>query len=92
MQRTLAETDPDIARAIQNETTRQAEGLELIASENFVSNAILEAAGSILTNKYADMFACAPECGCTLAWSALNSAVARSMASDSMTSTNSQPP
>ena len=54
MQRTLAETDPDIARAIQNETTRQAEGLELIASENFVSNAILEAAGSILTNKYAE--------------------------------------
>src|SRR6188474_2557583 len=54
MQRTLAETDPEIARAIQHETTRQAEGLELIASENFVSNAILEAAGSILTNKYAE--------------------------------------
>ena len=54
MQRTLAETDPDIARAIQNETTRQAEGLELIASENFVSSAILEAAGSVLTNKYAE--------------------------------------
>ena len=54
MQRTLAETDPDIARAIQRETTRQAEGLELIASENFVSNAILETAGSILTNKYAE--------------------------------------
>jgi glycine hydroxymethyltransferase len=54
MQRTLADTDPDIARAIQNETTRQADGLELIASENFVSSAILEAAGSILTNKYAE--------------------------------------
>src|SRR6188474_1705112 len=54
MQRTLADTDPDVARAIQNETTRQADGLELIASENFVSNAILEAAGSILTNKYAE--------------------------------------
>ena len=54
MQRTLAETDPEIARAIQNETTRQADGLELIASENFVSSAILEAAGSILTNKYAE--------------------------------------
>src|SRR6188474_2975101 len=54
MQRTLADTDPEIARAIQHETTRQAEGLELIASENFVSNAILEAAGSILTNKYAE--------------------------------------
>jgi glycine hydroxymethyltransferase len=54
MQRTLAETDPEIARAIRNETTRQAEGLELIASENFVSNAILEAAGSVMTNKYAE--------------------------------------
>jgi len=54
MQRTLAETDPEIARAIRDETKRQAEGLELIASENFVSSAILEAAGSILTNKYAE--------------------------------------
>ena len=54
MQRTLAETDPEIARAIRNETTRQAEGLELIASENFVSSAILEAAGSVMTNKYAE--------------------------------------
>ncbi len=54
MQRTLAETDPEIARAIDNETTRQADGLELIASENFVSNAILEAAGSVMTNKYAE--------------------------------------
>ena len=54
MQRTLADTDPEIARAIQNETRRQADGLELIASENFVSSAILEAAGSILTNKYAE--------------------------------------
>ena len=54
MQRTLAETDPDIARAIRNETRRQAEGLELIASENFVSSAVLEAAGSVMTNKYAE--------------------------------------
>ena len=54
MQRTLAETDPEIARAIGHETSRQADGLELIASENFVSGAILEAAGSILTNKYAE--------------------------------------
>jgi glycine hydroxymethyltransferase len=53
MQRTLAETDPDIARAIHDETIRQSDGLELIASENFVSSAILEAAGSVLTNKYA---------------------------------------
>ena len=54
MQRTLADTDPEVARAIHSEITRQAEGLELIASENFVSSAILEAAGSILTNKYAE--------------------------------------
>jgi glycine hydroxymethyltransferase len=54
MQRTLEETDPDIAQAIRNETARQDEGLELIASENFVSRAILEAAGSVMTNKYAE--------------------------------------
>jgi glycine hydroxymethyltransferase len=54
MQRSLAEADPDIADAIRNETRRQAEGLELIASENFVSNAVLEAAGSVMTNKYAE--------------------------------------
>jgi glycine hydroxymethyltransferase len=54
MQRTLAESDPEIAQAISNEVRRQAEGLELIASENFVSNAILEAAGSVMTNKYAE--------------------------------------
>jgi glycine hydroxymethyltransferase len=54
MQRSLAETDPDIARAINQEASRQAEGLELIASENFVSNAVLEAAGSVMTNKYAE--------------------------------------
>jgi glycine hydroxymethyltransferase len=52
--RTLAETDPEIAQAIRNETVREAEGLELIASENFVSPAILEAAGSVFTNKYAE--------------------------------------
>jgi glycine hydroxymethyltransferase len=54
MQRTLAESDPEVAEAIRNEVRRQAEGLELIASENFVSNAILEAAGSVMTNKYAE--------------------------------------
>jgi glycine hydroxymethyltransferase len=53
-QRSLAETDPEIAAAIRNETRRQAEGLELIASENFVSRAVLEAAGSVMTNKYAE--------------------------------------
>jgi glycine hydroxymethyltransferase len=54
LNRPLAETDPDVARAIQDETRRQAEGLELIASENFVSEAVLEAAGSVFTNKYAE--------------------------------------
>ena len=52
--RTLAETDPLIAEAIDNEVRRQAEGLELIASENFVSEAVLEAMGSVFTNKYAE--------------------------------------
>jgi glycine hydroxymethyltransferase len=50
----LSESDPDIARAIANEAIRQHEGLELIASENFVSMAVLEAAGSVFTNKYAE--------------------------------------
>ena len=53
-QRSLADTDPEIAQAIRDERERQNEGLELIASENFVSKAILEAAGSVLTNKYAE--------------------------------------
>jgi glycine hydroxymethyltransferase len=50
----LAESDPQIAKLIREETRRQAEGLELIASENFVSPAVLEAVGSTLTNKYAE--------------------------------------
>jgi glycine hydroxymethyltransferase len=50
----LAEADPEISRLIREETRRQAEGLELIASENFVSPAVLEATGSALTNKYAE--------------------------------------
>jgi glycine hydroxymethyltransferase len=50
----LARTDPEIARAIHDETRRQADGLELIASENFVSEAVLEAVGSVMTNKYAE--------------------------------------
>jgi len=54
MQRSLAEADAEIARAIKNEVRRQADGLELIASENFVSAAVLEAAGSVMTNKYAE--------------------------------------
>jgi len=52
--RTLAQADPEIAAAIKNETRRQEDGLELIASENFVSTAVLEAAGSVMTNKYAE--------------------------------------
>jgi glycine hydroxymethyltransferase len=52
--RPLADVDPEVARAIGSEVRRQADGLELIASENFVSRAILEAAGSVLTNKYAE--------------------------------------
>lgn len=52
--RLLEEADPEIYRAIQQERHRQDEGLELIASENFVSRAVLEAAGSVLTNKYAE--------------------------------------
>jgi len=54
MTRPLAEADPEIAAAIDNETRRQHEGLELIASENFVSEAVLEAMGSVFTNKYAE--------------------------------------
>jgi glycine hydroxymethyltransferase len=50
----LYENDPQIAAAIENEERRQHEGLELIASENFVSEAVLEAAGSVFTNKYAE--------------------------------------
>jgi glycine hydroxymethyltransferase len=54
MSRPLAEADPEIARAIASEVQRQHEGLELIASENFVSLAVLQAAGSVFTNKYAE--------------------------------------
>jgi glycine hydroxymethyltransferase len=50
----LKQTDPEIAALIAEETTRQSEGLELIASENFVSPAVMEAVGSSLTNKYAE--------------------------------------
>ena len=52
--RTLADVDPEIAQAIRHEIDRQNSGLELIASENFVSRAILEATGSVFTNKYAE--------------------------------------
>jgi glycine hydroxymethyltransferase len=54
MNRTLQEVDPDIAEALRDEGRRQGTGLELIPSENFVSEAVLEAMGSVLTNKYAE--------------------------------------
>ncbi len=50
----LSDFDPEVARAIEAETRRQEDGLELIASENFVSEAVLEALGSVMTNKYAE--------------------------------------
>src|SRR5262249_31727757 len=52
--RTLADTDAEIADAIKHELHRQNTGLELIASENFVSQAVLQATGSVMTNKYAE--------------------------------------
>ena len=50
----LAQADPEVSAAVDHETLRQHEGLEMIASENFVSEAVLEAAGSVFTNKYAE--------------------------------------
>ncbi len=54
MRLSLADSDPEISAAVQHEIQRQHEGLEMIASENFVSEAVLEAAGSVFTNKYAE--------------------------------------
>jgi glycine hydroxymethyltransferase len=54
MARRLADVDPDVAKALHEEAKRQNRNLELIASENFVSEAVLEATGSVLTNKYAE--------------------------------------
>lgn len=54
---TLKQTDPDVARAIERELWRQQDHIELIASENIVSNAVLQAQGSVLTNKYAEGYA-----------------------------------
>jgi glycine hydroxymethyltransferase len=54
MDQILGEVDPEVAEALLSETRRQANGLELIASENFVSEAVLAALGSVLTNKYAE--------------------------------------
>jgi glycine hydroxymethyltransferase len=52
--KTLAEFDPAIKEAIRKELQRQEQGLEMIPSENFVSLAVLESLGSILTNKYSE--------------------------------------
>jgi len=54
MDRSLREVDPEISDALQEEVERQSRGLELIASENFVSEAVLETMGSVMTNKYAE--------------------------------------
>ncbi len=54
LERKLREVDPEIADALLDEAGRQSTGLELIASENFVSEAVLEAVGSVMTNKYAE--------------------------------------
>ncbi|MDE3200486.1 MAG: serine hydroxymethyltransferase [Acidobacteriota bacterium] len=54
MSLSIADADPEVAAAIDHETVRQHEGLEMIASENFVSEAVLEVAGSVFTNKYAE--------------------------------------
>jgi glycine hydroxymethyltransferase len=54
LNRPLIDVDPEIARIVAAETARQNEGIELIASENFTSRAVLEAVGSVLTNKYAE--------------------------------------
>ena len=54
LMQTVSETDPEIARTVRDEIGRQNTGLELIASENFVSAAVLEVMGSVLTNKYAE--------------------------------------
>src|SRR3990170_231610 len=51
---TLRQVDPEIAAIVDRERRRQKEGLELIASENYASSAVLEAVGSVLTNKYAE--------------------------------------
>src|SRR5580698_6815972 len=54
MSQSLPHADPEVAAAVENEVRRQHEGLEMIASENFVSRAVLEAAASVFTNKYAE--------------------------------------
>ena len=62
----LKHFDPEVYRAIYLETKRQVENLELIASENFVSEAILEVQGSVMTNKYAEGYPSHRFYGCLL--------------------------
>ena len=52
--RTLEQSDPEVSGIVNAEKTRQIETLEIIASENYASNAVLEATGSVFTNKYAE--------------------------------------
>src|SRR5277367_4962906 len=59
----LAAADPEIARAVELELGRQRDEIELIASENIVSRAVLEAQGSVLTNKYAEGYSGRRYCG-----------------------------
>ena len=60
----LATADPEIAKAIGNELKRQQDKIELIASENIASSAVLEATGSVFTNKYAEGYPGKRQCGC----------------------------
>ena len=57
-EKSLKQSDPDIYKAINDELIRQQNHIELIASENIVSQAVLEAQGSVLTNKYAEGYPC----------------------------------
>ena len=52
----ISELDLEVYNAIKDEEKRQEEGIELIASENFVSKAVMEATGSVMTNKYAESY------------------------------------
>ena len=89
----LATLDPAVFAAIRKETERQEYGLELIASENYVSEAVLEAQGSILTNKYAEGYPGKRYYGgCEVVDVAEEIGIARAIAARSAMSTISQPP
>src|SRR3954453_20871242 len=59
----VSEVDPEIAQVLEDELNRQESTLEMIASENFVPQAVLDAQGSVLTNKYAESSPGRPHCG-----------------------------